>query len=405
MSNNSRIPFLDLVTPHQELESELLQVFRKVMSTAGFVGGSMVEDFEREFAQFCGTTHCVGLASGTDAVRFALMAAGVQNGDVVITVPHTFIATTEGISQAGAHPDFVDIDEQTYTMDPAKLQEYFDRECDVDAETGKAYHRKFKAPVTAVVPVHLYGQTADMDPILAIAERYKLIVVEDACQAHGAEYFSQKHSTWRKAGSMGHAAAFSFYPGKNLGACGEAGAATTNNQAIASKMRMLRDHGQAKKYYHDIEGYNGRLDSIQAGFLSVKLRRLAEWNQKRVQAARRYSEMFSSVENLIVPHQPRWSRAVYHLYVIRVQDRAGLQKHLNESNIDTGIHYPVPLHLQKAYASFGYKQGDFPVTDKIVPEILSLPMFPQMLPEQQQIVADKVIGFVASEAAIHGAKV
>ena len=269
---------------HQELEAELVAVFQKALRTAGFVGGPMVEEFEREFARFCDTEHCVGVASGTDAVRFALMAAGVQPGDVVVTVPHTFIATTEAITQAGARPDFVDIDERTYNMDPAKLQEYLERECYLDRETGRPYHRKWRAPVTAVVPVHLYGQTADMDPILEIARRYKLIVVEDACQAHGAEYFSKKENRWRKAGSMGQAAAFSFYPGKNLGACGEAGAVTTNDEEIARKMRMLRDHGQSKKYYHDVEGYNGRLDSIQAGILSVKLRHLPEWNRKRQEA-------------------------------------------------------------------------------------------------------------------------
>ena len=272
MSLNEKIPFLDLITPHQQLEPELTAVFQKVLQTAGFVGGPMVENFEIEFAAFCDAKYCVGVANGTDAVRFALMAAGVQAGDIVVTVPHTFIATTEAISQAGARPDFVDIDEQTYSMDVAMLREYLERECYVDRETGKPYHRKYRAPVSAVVPVHIYGQCADMDPILDLARRYNLIVVEDACQAHGAEYFSQKENRWRKAGSMGHAAAFSFYPGKNLGACGEAGAVTTNSEEVARQIRMLREHGQTKKYYHKIEGYNGRLDSLQAGLLSVKLR-------------------------------------------------------------------------------------------------------------------------------------
>jgi dTDP-4-amino-4,6-dideoxygalactose transaminase len=394
MSNNGKIAFLDLVTPHQELEAELVSVFQKALRTAGFVGGPMVEEFEREFAKFCEATHCVGLASGTDAVRFALMAAGVQPGDIVLTVPHTFIATTEGISQAGARPDFIDIDERTYNLDPAKLQEYLSRECYLDRETGKPYHRRWRAPVTAVVPVHLYGQTADMDPILEVAHRYNLIVVEDACQAHGAEYFSAKENRWRRAGSMGHAAAFSFYPGKNLGACGEAGAATTNSEGIARKMRMLRDHGQAKKYYHDIEGYNGRLDSIQAGFLTVKLRHLSEWNRKRQDAALRYDQLFASVDGVITPYRPDSTRSVYHLYVVRVQDREGLQKHLAESKIDTGIHYPVPLHLQKAYENFGYKRGDFPVTERIAAEIVSLPMFPQLLAEQQARVVDETARFL-----------
>jgi dTDP-4-amino-4,6-dideoxygalactose transaminase len=395
MSDILKIAFLDLVSLHEELEAELLPVFQKTLRTAGFVGGPMVDEFEREFAKFCDAKYCVGLASGTDAVRFALMAAGVQAGDVVLTVPNTFIATTEGISQAGGRPDFVDVDKRTYCMDPAKLQECIERECFLDRETGKPYHRKLRAPVTAVVPVHLYGQTADMDPILEIARRYNLIVVEDACQAHGAEYFSKKENRWRTAGSMGHAAAFSFYPGKNLGACGEAGAATTNSEEMARKMRMLRDHGQSKKYYHDIEGYNGRLDSLQAGILTVKLRHLAEWTRKRQEAARRYHSLFSNPIGVTLPHEPDSARAVYHLYVVRVPDREGLQKHLNEVKIDTGIHYPVPLHLQKAYANYGYKLGDFPVTERISAEILSLPMYPQLTQEQQHRVVEEVKSFVS----------
>lgn len=395
IANNEKVPFLDLVGLHEELEAELVPVFQKVLRTAGFVGGPMVEEFEREFAHFTGASHCVGLASGTDAVRFALMAAGVQPGDIVLTVPHTFIATTEGISQAGARPDFVDIEERTYCMNPEKLKEYLEKKCYLDRETGRPYNWESRAPVTAVVPVHIYGQTADMDPILELARRYNLIVVEDACQAHGAEYFSKHENRWRKAGTMGHAAAFSFYPGKNLGACGEAGAATTNSESIAKKMRMLRDHGQAKKYYHDIEGYNGRLDSLQAGILSVKLRHLAEWNRKRRAAAQRYDEMLSSVDGVTAPLQPEWSRSVYHLYVVRVQDRTGLQKQLAEAKIDTGIHYPVPLHLQQAYKHFGYKQGDFPVTERVCSEILSLPMYPQLEAEQQRTVVQKTAEFVA----------
>jgi dTDP-4-amino-4,6-dideoxygalactose transaminase len=358
----------------------------------------MVEEFEREFAKFCDAKYCVGLASGTDAVRFALMAAGVQAGDIVVTVPHTFIATTEAISQAGARPDFVDIDERTYSMDPIKLQEYLEKECYLDQETGRPFNRKLKAPVTAVVPVHIYGQCADMDPILELARRYKLIVVEDACQAHGAQYFSREENRWRTAGSMGQAGAFSFYPGKNLGACGEAGAVTTNDEAMAKKMRMIRDHGQAKKYYHDIEGYNGRLDSLQAGILTVKLRHLAEWNRKRQEAAKRYDKVLASAEGVVAPQQPEWSRSVYHLYVIRVQDREGLQKHLASAKVDTGIHYPIPLHLQKAYENFGYKQGDFPVTEKIAAEILSLPMFPQLDAGRQTRIIQSVQEFTMAES-------
>jgi dTDP-4-amino-4,6-dideoxygalactose transaminase len=394
MPGNEKIPFLDLITPHAELEAELLAVCQRVFRTAGFIGGPLVEEFEREFAKYCDSAHCVGLASGTDAVRFALMAAGVQPGDTVVTVPHTFIATTEAISQAGARIEFVDIDDRTYCMNPLKLKEYLENRCHVDRVTGKLIDTRTKSPVTAVVPVHLYGQVADMDPILELAHRFKLIVVEDACQAHGAEYFSKKENRWRKAGSIGQIGAFSFYPGKNLGACGEAGAVTTNDEEMARKMRMLRDHGQSKKYYHDVEGYNGRLDALQAGFLTVKLRHLPEWNRGRQEAAKRYQQLFGKSEGVVTPFQPDSARHVYHLYVVRVLDRAGLQKHLADAKIDSGIHYPVPLHQQKAYAHLGYKTGDFPVTEKIAPQIVSLPMFPQLRGDQQARVVDKVLEFV-----------
>src|ERR1035441_2178069 len=277
MNHSKKIPFLDLVTPHLELEHELTGVFQQVIRTAGFIGGPMVENFEKEFAAFCLTDHAVAVNSGTDALRFALMAAGVKAGDVVVTVSHTFIATTEAISQAGALPEFVDIDERTYNMNPDKLRDYLEVQC-TKGPQGKLISRRSGRPVTAIVPVHLYGQTADMDPILELAEQYNLIVVEDACQAHGAQYFSRKLNRWRKAGSMGRAAAFSFYPGKNLGACGEAGAVTTNDDALSATVKMLRDHGQAKKYYHNVEGYNGRLDAIQAGILHAKLAHLSKWN-------------------------------------------------------------------------------------------------------------------------------
>jgi dTDP-4-amino-4,6-dideoxygalactose transaminase len=235
-----------------------------------------------------------------------------------------------------------------------------------------------------------------MDPILELANKYNLVVIEDACQAHGAEYFSRKEGVWKKAGTMGRAAAFSFYPGKNLGACGEAGSANTNDEELAKRMKMIRDHGQAKKYYHDIEGYNGRLDSIQAGLLSVKLRHLARWNESRRQLAHRYHELFANVkDSVLVPREAEWTKGVYHLYVVRVQDREALQAHLAEAGIGTGIHYPIPLHLQKAYAWLGYRKGDFPVTERVASEIVSLPMFPQLTAEQQRQVLDKVEEFVA----------
>ncbi len=392
MNGLTIIPLVDLVTQHAELEEELVSIFRNALCTAGFIGGPMVEAFEREFAQFCGTEHCVGVGSGTDALRFALIAAGVSPGDSVLTVPNTFIATTEAISQAGAWPEFVDIDERTYNLDPGKLREYLETRCARDRDTGQPVSLRTRRPVSAIIPVHLYGQTADMDPILEIAERYKLIVVEDACQAHGAEYFSKKENRWKKAGSMGRAAAFSFYPGKNLGACGEAGAVTTNDEEIARKVRMLRDHGQAQKYLHEMEGYNGRLDAIQAGVLAVKLRHLAKWNEQRRERACRYDELFADAEGtVILPHEPSWSRPVYHLYVVRVADRERLQKDLAAAGIGTGIHYPVPLHLAKAYEGLGFRPGDFPVAEQAASQVLSLPMFPHLSPEQQECVVACVV--------------
>jgi dTDP-4-amino-4,6-dideoxygalactose transaminase len=394
VNSKEAIPFLDLVTPHVELEQELTEVFKRALHTASFIGGPLVEQFERGFADFCGVNYCVGASNGTDALRFALTAAGVKAGDVAITVPNTFIATVEAISQAGAETRFVDVDERTYNMDPAKVREYLEKSCTVDGQMGAVIDKKTGKPVTAIVPVHLYGQTADMDALLEIAKQYNLILIEDACQAHGAEYFSKKENRWRTAGSMGKAAAFSFYPGKNLGACGEGGAVTTNDESLAKKVSMLRDHGQSKKYYHDIEGYNGRLDSIQAGILSAKLKHLGEWNRKRVEAARHYDRLLSNVDGLMRPYSPDWARAVHHLYVVRVRDREGLQKHLAEAKIGTGIHYPVPLHLQKAYAGLGYRRGDFPVTEKIAPEIVSLPMFPHLSAEQRERVVGEIAGFL-----------
>ncbi|HXC42540.1 MAG TPA: DegT/DnrJ/EryC1/StrS family aminotransferase [Candidatus Dormibacteraeota bacterium] len=396
-NNSNIIPFLDLITPHVELERELTEVFHKALHTAGFIGGAMVEDFEKAFATFCETTYSIAVSSGTDALRFALMASGVTSGDVVVTVPHTFIATTEAISQAGALPEFVDIDERTYNLSPKKLQDYLEQ-CSRD-KSGKLISRRSGRPVTAIVPVHLYGQMADMDAILALAEKYKLIVIEDACQAHGAEYFSKKRNRWMKAGSMGRAAAFSFYPGKNLGACGEAGAVTTNDAALAAKIKMVRDHGQAKKYYHNMEGYNGRLDAIQAGLLHVKLLRLAKWNAERRKHAAEYNRLLGPRDSVVtLPFEPSWSRAVYHLYVVRNADREGLMEHLKQAGIGTGIHYPIPLHQQKAYAGMNYRKGDFPATEKAAAEIVSLPMFPQLTAEQQSRVAEEVLNFTSTRS-------
>jgi dTDP-4-amino-4,6-dideoxygalactose transaminase len=399
MITNGKIPFLDLVTPHRELEEELLSVFRTALHTAAFVGGPMVEDFEQRFAAFCDAPHCVGVASGTDALLFALMAAGVKPGDTVVTVPNTFIATTEAITQAGARPDFVDTDERTYTLDPEALRAYLETQCTRAPKTGGVVNTRTGSPVTAVIPVHLYGQMADMDPILDLAARYNLIVIEDACQAHGAQYFSRKENRWRTAGSMGRAATFSFYPGKNLGACGEAGAVTTNDEPLARRIRMLRDHGQSRKYFHDVEGYNGRLDAIQAGILSVKLRHLSRWNEQRCESAERYTELFAPMAGSVVtPYQPSWSRPVYHLYVIRTSYRNELQKHLAEAGIGTGIHYPLPVHLQVAYTAMGWKRGDFPVSEDAADQILSLPMFAGLLPGDQQRVVEVVAEFASARS-------
>lgn len=384
------IPFLDLVTPHVELEAELVSVFRGALRTGGFVGGSAVEDFERTFAEFCGVRHAVGVSSGTDALLFALLAAGVKPGDTVVTVPSTFIATTEAICQAGARPDFVDIDERSYTMDPVMLLRYLETEC-ARGPNAQVVSRRTGGPVTAVVPVHLYGQMADMNPILDLARLYNFIVVEDACQAHGAEYFSRRENRWCKAGSMGRAAAFSFYPGKNLGACGEAGAVTTDDERIARHCQMLRDHGQSRKYFHDIEGYNGRLDAIQAGVLGVKLRRLPKWNDQRRARAEAYRELLAGEGTAILPHVPHWSRPVYHLYVVRVANRDRVQAHLAAAGIGTGIHYPVPLHLCKAYEGLGFSAGDFPVAEQAASEILSLPMFPGLSLDSQRRVAVELL--------------
>lgn len=388
MNGKNGIPFLDLVTPHQELAPELTEVFTRALNTAGFIGGPMLEQFEAAFADFCQAKYCVGVSSGTDALRFALMAAGVKFGDIVITVPNTFIATTEAISQAGAEPRFVDVDERTYNMDPVQVRKYVTDSCTFDPRMELLIDNRTGKPVTAIVPVHLYGQMADMDELLEIAHQYNLSLVEDACQAHGAQYFSRKENRWRTAGSMGVAAAFSFYPGKNLGACGEAGAATANDETIARKMRMLRDHGQAKKYFHDMEGYNGRLDSIQAGLLHVKLKHLSSWNQNRQERARKYNELLgASNANVVAPYEPSWSKAIYHLYVIQVENREAVQAAFAKENIGTGIHYPIPLHLQKAYANQGYRAGDFPVTERAAERILSLPMFPTLSePDQERVV-------------------
>lgn len=391
------VPFLDVATPNRELESELVHVFRDCLRTANFVGGTPLEEFEKEFAEFCHTEHAVGVSSGTDALRFALMASGVEPGSVVVTVPNTFAATAEAIVQAGALPEFVDVEEGTYNLSIEALTEYLKVQCRREAD-GRLISLRSGRAVSAIVPVHLFGLMAEMDAILELAEEHGLVVVEDACQAHGAEYFSKRRNRWMRAGSMGKAAAFSFYPGKNLGACGEAGAVTSNDAQVAERCRMLRDHGQSRKYEHSMEGYNGRLDTIQAGFLRAKLPRLEQWNASRRERARYYDRLLAPNAALVLPVEPPGSRGVYHLYVVRVPDRAGMMAHLNKAGVGTGIHYPVPVHLQKAFARLGYAAGAFPVAERLAEEILSLPMYPHLRAEQQQRVADAIHAFTSQDA-------
>ncbi len=359
------IPFLDLQTPHRSLSVEILAAWQRILETAAFVGGAELEGFEREFAAYVRTAHAVGVASGTDALRLALLAMAIRPGDEVITVPHTFIATTEAITQAGGRPVFVDVDRVTGTMDPGKL------------EAAVTPRTRF------LLPVHLYGQPADMTPLLEIARRHDLQVLEDACQAHGAEYLG------RRAGSMGRAAAFSFYPGKNLGACGEAGAVTTDHAELAARVRRLRDHGQARKYEHDVEGYNARLDALQAAALRIKLRHLDGWNEARRARARRYGEVLSG-SGVEVPVEAPGRKHVYHLYVIRHPERDRLRETLSDAGVGTGLHYPVPLHLQRAYAHLGLGRGAFPESERWASEGLSLPMFPEMTDEQVEQVGEAV---------------
>jgi dTDP-4-amino-4,6-dideoxygalactose transaminase len=387
------IPFLDLVTPHRELEEELVAAFREALRSAAFIGGPQVEGFEREFAEFCGAQHCVGVANGTDAVRFALMASGVGPGDAVITVSHTFIATVEAISQAGAETEFVDIDARTYCMSPEALAAYLEG-CATDPKSGRPLGRRTGKPIKAIVPVHLYGQAADMDPIMELARRFELLVVEDACQAHGAEYRTGS-GEWKRAGTFGKAAAFSFYPGKNLGACGEAGAVTTADANVARTIRMLREHGQSRKYYHDLEGYNGRLDAIQAAFLRIKLRRLESWNQQRREAAARYRELLAGIPGIVAPFEASKSKSIWHLYVIRTKDRDLLAEHLKGAGIHTGLHYPLPVHRQDCYRGWGNGHGSLPETDAAAAEILSLPMFPGLTTEQQTHVRTAIVSSLA----------
>jgi dTDP-4-amino-4,6-dideoxygalactose transaminase len=364
-----QIPLVDLKAQYLNIRQEIDTAIKEVFDNTAFILGEKVEDFEKKFADLCGTKYCVGVNSGTSALRIALLALGVKPGDEIITTPFTFIATTEAISHIGAIPVFVDIDDKTFTIDPKKIEEKI---------TGKT---------KAIIPVHLFGQCADMDPILEIARKHNIRVIEDAAQAHNASYKG------KKAGSMGFASCFSFYPGKNLGAYGEAGAICTNDEEFAKKSILLRQHGEIKRYYHDIIGDNCRMEGIQGAVLGVKIKYIEEWNEKRRSNAKKYNELLEKF-NLTCPFEAGYAKHIYHLYTIRIENRDELRDFLGEKGISTGIHYPIPIHLQKAYESLGLKEGSFPVSEKVANEILSLPMFPELTEEQIQYIASSIREFL-----------
>jgi dTDP-4-amino-4,6-dideoxygalactose transaminase len=361
-----KVPFLDLKSHHAPMLNEINGAIRDVVENSAFAGGPFVERFEEDFAAYCNSSYAIGVGSGTDALWLVLLALGVGPGDEVITVPNTFMATVEAITYSGARPILVDVDERTYTMDPSAL--------------AKAITARTKA----IIPVHLFGQPADMDPILEIAHQHGLFVVEDAAQAHGAEYRG------RKVGTLGDAACFSFYPGKNLGAFGEAGAVVTDNPELQEKIRVLRDHGQVRKYHHTLVGWNCRMDGIQGAVLQIKLRYLEKGNQLRRAHASWYDRALNSIEAVITPWHDTHVRHVYHIYAIRVQDRDEVMQSLAEKHIGCGIHYPVPIHLQGAYRSLGYEEGAFPIAEQCAAEFLSLPMFPELTSEQLELVIQGV---------------
>lgn len=367
---------------HEEVRAEIEAGWRDVVDRSAFVGGSAVADFEQEFAAYTGVAHAVGVGSGTDALRIALQAVGVLPGDLVITVPHTFIATVEAITQAGAVPVFLDIDPTSYTLDVAQVARYLERECTV--RQGTLVDRRRQKRVSCLLPVHLYGQSADLDPLVELARRYGLKVVEDAAQAHGARYRG------RLCGSIGDAAGFSFYPGKNLGAMGEAGAVTTPDARTAERCRLLRDHGQRERYVH-VRGdaSNARLDALQAVVLRAKLKRLDRWNESRRSAARRYAERLAGLD-LVVPQEMPYAHHVYHLYVVQVRSRDQVRRRLEHAGVATGMHYPVPLHLQQAYAPLGLLPGSFPVTERVAEQGISLPMFPHLTEAEIDRVAESL---------------
>ena len=371
-----RVPFLDLKAHHAAFVNEFTSAIREVIDSSEFAGGPFVKRFEQEFAAYCGSKYAIGVGNGTDALWLALLALGIGEGDEVITVPNTFIATVEAITYCKARPVFVDVDQNTFTMNPAELK------------------KSLTARTKAIIPVHLFGQPADMDPILEFARAHGLFVIEDAAQAHGAEYKG------RKAGTLGDAGCFSFYPGKNLGAFGEAGAVTTNDAQLRERIQILRDHGQTRKYYHTLVGWNCRMDGIQAAILSIKLRRLEEANLLRRQRALQYNQAFEGIEGVATPFEADYARHVYHVYAIRVQERDEVRRFLEEKGIGCGVHYPIPIHLQAACRSLDYAEGAFPVTENLAEEFLSLPMFPELTEQQTDYVASCVSEAVGVEALV-----
>lgn len=364
-----KVPFVDLQTQHRVLSKDLDQAIHNVMARGDFALGEDVTRFEEEFAAFCGTRFAVGVDSGLSALDLSLRALGVGAGDEVIVPAHTFIATAAAATFAGAHPVFVDVSANTYNIDVSKI------EAAITPRTK------------AIIPVHLYGLPAEMSEIMALADRYGLVVIEDACQAHGASYKGQR------TGSIGHAAAFSFYPTKNLGGCGDGGMMVTNDENVAEQVRALRNCGQKEKYIHELAPFNHRLDTLQAAILRVKLQHLDEWIAARRSHAALYTELLSEIGEVAVPVEPANTTHVYHLYVLWTRDRDALRSYLQEQGIATGIHYPIPIHLQPFYAGNGFQRGQFPITEKLCEGIVSLPMFPEMTDEQVQYVAEKVIAF------------
>jgi dTDP-4-amino-4,6-dideoxygalactose transaminase len=371
-----KVPFLNLKAHHLPMIDEFDRAIREVIESSAFAGGPFVESFEEEFAAYCGSNYAIGVGNGTDALWLTLLALGIGEGDEVITVPNTFIATAEAITYCKARPVFVDVDETTFTMDPAELEKIL------------------TARTKAIIPVHLLGQPADMDPILEFARAHGLFVIEDAAQAHGAEYKA------RKAGTMGDAGCFSFYPGKNLGAFGEAGAVVTNDAELKEKIKVLRDHGQAQKYYHSLMGWNCRMDGIQAAVLSIKLRHLEEANLLRRKHALEYNRTFAGIEEVATPCEASYARHVYHVYAIRVQERDEVRRRLQEKEIGCAVHYPIPIHLQEACQNLGYAVGAFPVSEKLTQEFLSLPMYPELTGEQIEYVADCVSEIVGATVLV-----